>query len=595
MRLKRILTETSKTLFSKVFSSPCLGQVDKYYQLGHFSLSCHFSRCSKNGSRTSYPQRSEAEAHPGIFSNLRFFITHLSFALGSGYRIFPLIFFVLFPGLFSTGYSQEMLGIMNSNYSGVNSMIINPANSGVSREPISVNLLAGDVFINSNYFYIHKKDYSFLNLFKVEMSDPQYMYIYDYPEFFFKDTVQYYDYKKNVDPKQMYFNFRIVGPSFIIRKGNHAFSLMTGFRNAASVEDVPYDAANFAFRGQDFAPQHNIEYNHGMFRFAALSWIELGLGYTYTFYKDQKSEISAGVMVKGLMATGGAYGVIDNVDYMVPNHDSIYFYNMNATLVLDLPMDYATNQFQVGDPLIRGWGASIDLGLNYQIRGEPILGNSGSYNQNREFEEDYLWKFGLSAIDFGKIFFNKSVEYHEFRNVQNVLWSGLSNFHPESIQSFLRSASYHLLGDSLASITGKSAFGVFLPSAVSFQGDYYFGKDIFLNATFLQGIRIGQPSVRRPSLLALTPRYETENFEVNLPVSLYDFRDPAIGLAIRVYSLIIGTEKLGTFLNLTDVRGMDFYFSIGFNITPKNKNWHYKKTKAYKCESFDDYKRYRNK
>ena len=101
--------------------------------------------------------------------------------------------------------------------------------------------------------------------------------------------------------------------------------------------------------------------------------------------------------------------------------------------------------------------------------------------------------------------------------------------------------------------------------------------------------------MRRPALIAITPRYETRLFEINLPVSLYDFRDPAIGLAVRIYSLVIGTEKLGTFLNLTDVRGMDVYFSLGININPKKKEWQSKKSKSVNCDSYGDYKRYQIK
>jgi hypothetical protein len=488
-----------------------------------------------------------------------------------------------------------MLGVMNNRYTLAGSVLINPANAGTLHDKYSINILGGDVFINSNYFYVHKKDYKFSNLFSVDTYKPEYMYIYDYPEFFFKDTINYYDYLKNTSPKDLYFNGRIAGPSVTVRAGNHAFSFVTGFRNNFSAENIPADVANFAFRGQDFAPQHNTPYTHGTFRMAALSWLEVGLGYSYTFFTDRNKEFNAGILVKGLFGTGAAYSVINNVNYMVPNHDSIYFYQMNGTLVLDLPMDYSTNTFSLFNPLILGWGVGFDIGVNYTQKGNPILGEDHTFSKSGDPEENYLFRIGLSLLDVGKINFNKLVQFNEFRNVNNVLWPGLSNFHPRSMQEFVRSASYHLLGDSLASLTEQKSFDMYLPTAVSLQADYYFGKNIFLNATFFEGVRLGQPSVRRPTLLALTPRYETKVFAVNLPVTLYDFRDPALGLAVRVYSLVIGTEKLGTFLNLTDVRGVDFYFSLAININPKNSNWQYKKSKSVRCESYEDYKRYRVK
>jgi hypothetical protein len=148
-------------------------------------------------------------------------------------------------------------------------------------------------------------------------------------------------------------------------------------------------------------------------------------------------------------------------------------------------------------------------------------------------------------------------------------------------------ASYNLLGDSTASLTGKTRFGVWLPSAASLQFDYNFGNNIFANMTYIQGIRLGSIAVRRPALISVTPRYETRYFEVNLPLSLYDYRDPQIGLAVRIFNLVIGTEKLGTIMHLTNVNGMDFYFSLGFNLDPKPKE--------KPCDSYANYKRYQTK
>ena len=503
---------------------------------------------------------------------------------------------VLVPLFLTTGTGhlsgQEMLGVINGNYSGVNGLLINPANAGITRSGISINLLGGDFFLNSNYFFVNRKDYSFIRLFSLDINDPAYMHIYDFPEYLFRDTVHYFDYFKNTDQKYLFSNLRIAGPSLTIRMGRHAFSLVTGWRNNLSVEKFPYNAANFIFRGQDYSPQHNITYDEGYFTFTALSWIELGLGYSYTVYKDDLNEINAGITAKGLLCTGAAYGIVDNVTYMVPNTDSIYFYKMNATVGLDLPMNYADNSFPVFDPFVRGTGFSGDIGINYIYSGGYDPPETASSRNRPDPEQKYLFRMGLSLLDAGWIRLHKGVQVHEFNDVDNRLWSGLRNYHACSVQNLLRSASYNLLGDSLASLTGITSFTTYLPTAASFQLDYYVGYNLFVNATVVQGIRLGKPSVRRPTLISITPRYETPIYEVSLPVSLVDFENPAIGLAVRIYSLVIGTEKLGTFLNLTDVKGIDFYFSLGINLNPKNNRWSFKGTREAPCDAYPDYRRY---
>jgi hypothetical protein len=499
---------------------------------------------------------------------------------------FPLI---VFFSLLLEANSQEMLGVVNSNYAGVNSAMINPANTGTTGQIININLMAGDMFISSDYFYIHRNDYGFMKMFRIDTQDPKYLYIYYYPEENYYDSVYYFDYFKNTAPKNLYFNSRVAGPSVMYHRGKHAFSLVTAFRNNISVEKMPYDLADFVYRGQQFRPIQEKTFTHELIRFAALSWFEAGLGYTYTFYRDSYRALNAGVTVKGLFGTGSAYGVVDNITYMIPNIDSIYFYNLNSTIGLSLPMNLSTNAFPDLNPLIKGFGWSFDIGVSY-MKVKPV------YSQNKKiptwlqgFETSYQYRFGISLIDVGRITFNKSVQVNEYRNVTNILWSGLRTFTANSIQQFLRSASYHLLGDSMASLTSQTSYSIWLPTAASLQFDYNFGNNLFVNATFVQGVRLGQPSIRRPFLVAVTPRYETRNLEVNLPVSFYDFRDPQIGLAIRIFNLVVGTEKLGTFLNLTDVNGMDIYFSLGFNIVPKEKS------SSGKCDSYEDYKRYQTR
>ncbi len=507
------------------------------------------------------------------------------------------LIFLLFPafaGSFSYLHGQEMLGVVNSNYSIVNGMLINPANASMNKHKLNINILAGDFFINSNYIFVNKKDYNFFKLFSLHPDDPKYMHIYDYPEYFYVDTVHYFDYFKNTESRRMYMNTRVAGPSVTLRIGPHAISLVTGFRNNFSGTRIPFDVANLIFRGQDFEPQHNITYDHGKFTFAALSWIEVGIGYAYSFSLSDEQRLDIGITAKGLLGTGGAYGIVKDVNYMVPNNDSIYFNRMNATVGLDLPMDYATNAI-VLNPLIRGSGFGGDIGINYIYSGGYTPPALSSIAKNQELEEAYLFRIGISLLDAGWITFNKMVQVHEFNDVSNRLWSGLSTFETGSIQHFLRSASQNLLGDSTASLTSQTSFRIFLPTATSLQLDYNIGWNVFVNATFVQGIPLGSPSVRRPALLAITPRFETSLYEINLPVSLLDFRDPAIGLAFRIYGLVIGTEKLGTFLHLTDVKGLDLYFSLGFTLDPKGKPPRSGRSRGAPCEAYPDYRRYQKK
>jgi hypothetical protein len=77
-------------------------------------------------------------------------------------------------------------------------------------------------------------------------------------------------------------------------------------------------------------------------------------------------------------------------------------------------------------------------------------------------------------------------------------------------------------------------------------------------------------SLMRPAQLTFTPRFETDHFGIDLPLSLYDFNQPRIGISMRLGIFTFGTDKLGGFFNLHDFTGLDFYFGIKLSFIKGN-------------------------
>jgi hypothetical protein len=67
--------------------------------------------------------------------------------------------------------------------------------------------------------------------------------------------------------------------------------------------------------------------------------------------------------------------------------------------------------------------------------------------------------------------------------------------------------------------------------------------------------------------LSFIPRYERRRFEVSMPFILREYRDPAMGLAIRLNSIIIGSDRVGTLLfGGRDRFGADIYVHVKYSI-----------------------------
>jgi hypothetical protein len=112
-----------------------------------------------------------------------------------------------------------------------------------------------------------------------------------------------------------------------------------------------------------------------------------------------------------------------------------------------------------------------------------------------------------------------------------------------------------------------------LPTALIINADYKFKESFYLAAAIIAPVRWINPQLRRPVNLAVIPRYETRYLEVNIPVSLYDWNHPRIGLSIRIHDLTIGTDRLGGYFANHDFTGMDIYFSYKINFNGHPSKW----------------------
>jgi hypothetical protein len=112
--------------------------------------------------------------------------------------------------------SQEMLGIVNSNYAGSNSLLINPGALMNSKLYSDFNIISFGAFANSNYLYIHKEDYKPFQFLKPNAQFPEY-----------GEDKQSFDYYRNSNLKHFYSNVRLIGPSGFLMIDDYAIALQT--------------------------------------------------------------------------------------------------------------------------------------------------------------------------------------------------------------------------------------------------------------------------------------------------------------------------------------------------------------------------------
>lgn len=449
---------------------------------------------------------------------------------------------------------QEIPGMVNGNYQAVNSVLLNPSAPLHGKPWLDVNILGLALYGENTAFYIPGENFSWYDLL-----NPNY------------ELAKFGKYERpyllNSGPKL--YNFyaleRLQLPGFQYIDHNYSFGLQLSVRSALSGRRIPHEMLKFAYYDLGYPPQQFIEYTDYDINGAALNWAEIGLNYGRTIRYERFTIINAGITLKRILATGGAYVHIDNIRYMVENDSTTDIRNLNAEFGLSAPIDYNTNQYDSDLGPFTGSGFGLDLGITY-IRTSREIKRMNSDDPPCDWRFiPYDYRLGISIIDWGYASFNDNAQVHTLDNVSHY-WDRIDTIGFTTINEALHEISTRFYGDPNRSLSANS-FSMGLPAALSVQFDYHLRNNWYINSTWVQGIPApAGHQVRRTPWLAITPRYETDYFELNIPVSIYDYRSPRLGLSFRIMGLTIGTDKLGTLLGMGDFYGLDVYLSARFSI-----------------------------
>lgn len=446
--------------------------------------------------------------------------------------------------------AQEMLGLSQGNYSGVNSILSNPAMLTNGKYYFDLNFFGLDFFVRNNIVYIPGNDY---NIWKAARQEDLPTYGED------KNNMLYY---KDQRKKLAITNLRILGPSAMIQLGDHALALSTSVRIYFSGNSIPWEMPVFGVEGLNYEPLLNVNFDDNDIDFTTAQWAETGLSYAYNIHKRMDNKFTIGITAKKLWGVSGSYAYVNNVNYIVLNDSTINIKNLDGEAGFSVPVDYDDSSIPDGGPIVKGSGIGLDIGAVFTK--QKYVGTKKLKRLCGQRFEEYIYRIGVSVLDIGRLKYKYNAQRHSYDNV-SVFWQNFDTINYNSINQSVAEISEVFYGDPTASYRGD-VIKIGLPTAISVQGDYHFMDNFYVGAFWIHPIRLNKRTMRRPAQLAFIPRYESRFIDINLPISLYEYRYPRIGLSARFYFLTIGTERLGTWVGLADLNGIDFYFSLKFSL-----------------------------
>jgi outer membrane protein OmpA-like peptidoglycan-associated protein len=472
-------------------------------------------------------------------------------------KIIPLFVLLCFPFLLN---AQDMLGMRSSNYAGIQGLGINPASIHTSRLDIDVNIIGIGVTAENDFVYIEKDKLKFFGIGNIIKKFDEKEYL---DEFQFGAPDKKYNMSAAIS---------VMGPGVMFNiKNKHTLAFTTQVRAGITAENVDGHIGKYAVEGLTYDPLHQIDFLGEDFKLNILSWLEYDLSYATTITESEKGALTGGITVKFLQGIGAGYARNANLFYDVLS-DSNLIFQSNADRS---KIDYGRTDYNSFDEIsgygdmVNGMGVGFDIGFTYDFLKDPV---TWQYEMDGKKIADptvnrYKLRLGLSVLDVGKIKFDdNSGVYHletDFALYPNYNTDEYAN--NEDFDKTMSAIFYH--GDSLASFRDDE-FKMSLPSALSMQLDYNVYKKFYLNASYIYGFDHDDPGVNRPSVFALTPRYENKWIDVSLPFSYFDYNGKVsrLGIAVRFASFYIGSDRLGSIFGLSDLNGLDVYAGLKFSI-----------------------------
>lgn len=449
---------------------------------------------------------------------------------------------------------QEMLGLGFSNYSGISGENINPAFLTGSKVYLDINVVGAGISFENNFGYIPQGNATIWSVLRGDSLPMVYNSSNGFETF--------YTYYKNKPYYNIYAMATAMGPGFMLQDGKQAFGLSLSFRNYGSAYHFPGQFLQNIYHQGPYHGGLNHENSMKNFSISSLSWAELSFDYAYDFYERYGNKFTAGIDLKILYGVEGFYSTTRILKYHWLSGDKIMLDTLNTTMGMALPVNYNGTNTNF-NPWDKGHGVGFNIGFLYTKTTNTVSEKGKRPLCSRPYE-DYKYRIGLSILDVGGIRFRNNTRLYQFQAGNLPIEATQLGFYT-TVDSTMNYYSQLFKGDSIKTYKSSPLY-LSLPAAISLQMDYHLKKNFYISGFWINPLRFKTKTLRRPAQLAVIPRYDTRMLGVSLPVSWYDYQQLRLGMALRIYSVTVGTEKLGTLLGLGNLSGVDFYFNIKFNL-----------------------------
>ena len=433
--------------------------------------------------------------------------------------------------------AQSNFGFLTDNYSGVNSVTINPANIVDSRFKTDINLIGASAYGGNDYYGVNILD----------------------------ATKSGYDFdlmanKYPTDDNNVSVNSDVMGPSFMFNiNAKNSIALFTRVRSFANINEI--NGETIEDIENDDSDDFNI--NEGDFKTLGNAWAEFGVTYARVFLNNKERFFKAGISLKYLKGLGNANASGKNltIDYDADGTDlgggeTTGEIASTGTVTYGYYDDFGADGYDYEIPK-NASGVGVDVGVVYEWRpnhADYTKTNSNGDTYTLKDKNKYKLKLGLSITDIGSINYKDGIE-----DTYDVTNSGVSENDLEDAEDL-----NDILSTFYTLTNSKTGYKVNMPTTLHFNADWSFTNHFYvnLNTDFSLVSKKKFGANRISNTVALTPRFESKWFSFYVPIGFVEYSGFQAGAGLRLGPLYIGSGSVLTALTSDNSKSADVYAGL---------------------------------
>lgn len=471
---------------------------------------------------------------------------------------------VLYFFIINTLFAQQYQGFNSSNYSGVTGIYENPANIADSRYLLDINLISTDFTFNNNYVAFNTQ---LLSINNNPIVDSNY---YNAFQNFRGDFLQEKPWKET-QQSRIYQSLNVQGPSFLFNIGKNAFAITSGVRQYFHLDNVDPQTADFILGELQIPSTWNVDLNNQKMNALGAVWSEFGIGYGREIINTGEHFLKGGVHLKLLVAMYSAHFYADELVLNFKNADTLRVNVSDVRFGYSDDMSYVRADMQASDVssffanMFNRAGFAADFGFVYEWRPQhkkykhPTKEGKQVRNKNK-----YKLKAGFSVADIGGVTFDRGTYAGNFTGV-----SGEWNLDTFAASSQGVEAFGETMSDSFTMTSNRAPFHLRLPTTISLQVDYNIWKWFYVNLSGRFAVDQEDAPLKMHALnsLTLTPRFEMNQVDFGVPVTLDGYNNITAGMYLRLGPLFLGSSNCWNVIVGPSVRGINLYGGLKIPIT----------------------------